>query len=301
MNASCYRGRFAPSPTGPLHFGSLTAALASWLDARHHQGQWLVRIEDIDRPREVPGAADAQLRTLAAFGLESDSPPVRQSERDALYQAALEHLQASDAVFACSCSRRELAASGGIHRRCLHPPTPPAALRLRVPAQQLAFDDRCVGRFTQNLRDEVGDFVLRRVDGLWSYQLAVVVDDAEQGITDVVRGADLLDSTPRQIHLQQRLGLPTPRYLHVPLVLDVDGRKLSKSNAALPVDAADPLPALDAAWAALGQRADALAGIAGRDAWLRAARAAFDPARIGVRPWWPHELAAAQRSVTGGV
>jgi glutamyl-Q tRNA(Asp) synthetase len=290
--AASYRGRFAPSPTGPLHFGSLVAALASWLDARRQGGEWLVRIEDVDRPREVPGAAEQQLQTLAAFGLVSDRPPVRQSERGALYRAALERLQQRGLAFDCSCSRRELAAAGGIHRACLHPPGSPAAQRLRVAAERIDFIDRCLGPIEQDLASEVGDFVLRRSDGLWAYQLAVVVDDAEQGITDVVRGADLLDSTPRQIHLQHLLGLPTPRYLHLPLVLDGEGRKLGKSSAALPVDDGAPLPALHRAWRALGQpplRDTATTA----EGFLQQAVAAFDPDRIGRQPLWPHELIVA--------
>ena len=250
-----YRGRFAPSPTGDLHFGSLVAALGSWLDARAHGGEWLVRIEDLDPPREVAGAAERQLATLAAFGLEADAPVVRQSERAPLYDAALAGLEQAGRLFRCACSRSDLAASNGIHRACLRPWSPglPYALRLRMPDETICFDDRCHGRTCQALATAVGDLVLRRSDGHYAYQLAVVVDDAAQGVTDVVRGADLLDSTPRQILLQRLLGLPTPRYLHLPLVRDEQGRKLSKSLAALPVDSSDPLPALRAAWRHLGQ------------------------------------------------
>jgi len=280
------RGRFAPSPTGPLHFGSLVAALGSWLLARHVDGEWLVRIEDIDPPREVVGAADQQLRTLAAFGLESDAAIVRQSERGALYQAALDRLLVRGDAFVCHCSRGMLASHGGIHRTC----EPGArrwdpAIRLRVPdASLVRFDDTIQGTITQDVAREVGDVVLRRADGLWAYQLAVVVDDAAQGITDVVRGADLLDSTPRQILLQRALGLPTPRYAHLPLVVDGEGRKLSKSLAALPVDGADPLPALRAAWEALGQPASAVASAGSVDALLAAARRTFEPGRIPAGP-----------------
>ncbi|WP_147652009.1 tRNA glutamyl-Q(34) synthetase GluQRS [Vulcaniibacterium gelatinicum] len=280
------RGRFAPSPTGPLHFGSLLAALGSWLLARHAGGEWLVRIEDLDPPREVPGAAEAQLRTLAAFGLVSDGPVVRQSERGALYQAALERLLAGGAAFECHCSRSALAADGGIHHRCRaggRRDTP--AVRLRVPpGSTVAFEDAIQGRCAQDVHAEVGDFVLRRADGYWAYQLAVVVDDAAQGITAVVRGADLLDSTPRQILLQRALGLPTPAYAHLPLVLGADGRKLSKSLAALPVDGDDPLPALRAAWQALGQPPAALRGAGSVPAALAAAQAAFRPERIAPGP-----------------
>ncbi len=280
--SSGYRGRFAPSPTGPLHFGSLVAALGSWLFARRAGGAWLVRIEDIDPPREVPGAAEDQLRTLAAFGMVPDEPVVRQSGRSDLYAAALRRLLDAGHAFACRCSRSDLAAAGGIHRDCA--PSDPArapAIRLRVPeGERIGFRDAIQGRFEQALDREVGDFVIRRADGLWAYQLAVVVDDAAQGITDVVRGADLLDSTPRQILLQQRLGLPTPRYAHLPIVLDATGRKLGKSLAALPVDAGDPLPALRAAWAFLGQAAVAVTGASSVRAFLAAAQAAFEPQRI---------------------
>ena len=281
-----YRGRFAPSPTGPLHFGSLVAALGSWLLARHAGGEWLVRVEDLDPPREVAGAAAGQLRVLAAFGLESDGPVLWQSTRGEAYQAALDRLMASGHAFACHCSRAALAADGGIHRQCV-PGARRAdpAIRMRVDdGARVVFEDAIQGRFAQDVAAGVGDFVLRRADGPWAYQLAVVVDDAAQGITYVVRGADLLDSTPRQILLQRALGLPTPRHAHLPLVLDGEGRKLSKSMAALPVDGAEPLPALRAAWVALGQPAAAIAGAGSVQAWLRAARAAFDPASIRPGP-----------------
>ena len=237
-----YRGRFAPSPTGPLHFGSLLAALGSWLLARHAGGQWLVRIEDLDPPREVAGAARQQLRTLAA--------------------------------------------EGGVHHACVATgPRPDPSIRFRVPAGSVvAFDDAIQGHVEQDVAATVGDFVLRRADGWWAYQLAVVVDDAAEGITDVVRGADLLDSTPRQILLQRALGLPTPRHAHLPLVLDADGRKLSKSTASLPVDATDPLPALRAAWRALGQPVHALDGAGSAASALRMAQAAFIPEAIPAGP-----------------
>ncbi|KAF1700252.1 tRNA glutamyl-Q(34) synthetase GluQRS [Pseudoxanthomonas suwonensis] len=280
-----YRGRFAPSPTGPLHAGSLLAAFGSWLLARAAGGQWLVRIEDVDRPREVPGAAEAQLATLSAFGLESDLPVVRQSERQGLYQAALQRLLDAGLAFPCSCSRSELAAAGGIHRRCVAAaPRPQPAIRLRVPdGSHVAFEDGLQGRFEQQVDREVGDFVLLRADGYWAYQLAVVVDDAAQGVTDVVRGADLLDSTPRQILLQRALGLPVPRYLHLPLLLDADGHKLSKSSAALPVDPADPLPALRHCWTLLGQDPAPLRGEKRLDALLWRAISHFDRARLPAR------------------
>lgn len=256
-----YCGRFAPSPTGPLHFGSLLAAFGSWLLARHAGGRWLLRIEDIDAPRTVPGAIQSQLRTLAACGLHADLPIVHQSERHELYRQAMQTLLQQQQAFACHCSRSELASSGGIHHRCVARSTGTQhAIRLHVPLPtRIGFQDQLQGWVTQDVYREVGDFVLLRADGHWAYQLAVVVDDAAQGITDVVRGADLLDSTPRQILLQRTLGLPQPRYLHLPLVVDADGRKLSKSDAARPVDADNPLPALRAAWLALGQEPAALA------------------------------------------
>lgn len=277
-----YRGRFAPSPTGALHFGSLVAAVGSWLVARHAGGDWLVRVEDIDPPREVPGSAASILATLDAFGLEPDSPPVFQSQRDALYEAAFETLRADDRVFPCWCSRADLAAHGGLHRdgRCVAPPDPsrPPAWRLRTPDVMLAWTDALQGPQAENLRDVAGDFVIRRVEGLWSYQLACVVDDADQGITQVVRGADLLDSTARQIHMQGLLGLPTPGYLHLPLVLDADGRKLSKSAASLPVDPGDPMPALRLAARQLGL--DAVSDATSPEKFLLDTLDAFAPASL---------------------
>ncbi|MEX3919245.1 tRNA glutamyl-Q(34) synthetase GluQRS, partial [Paraburkholderia sp. BR10872] len=239
-----YRGRFAPSPTGPLHFGSLVSALASWLDARAHGGAWLVRVEDIDGPRTVPGAAEDILATLVAFGFHADEPPEWQSRRTGLYRAALDRLIASGDVYPCGCTRKEIADSQlRAHQRnttLIYPGTcrdglhgkPARAWRLRVPDEDavdepagaaanpalIRFDDRWQGPQHQNLATEVGDFVLLRADGQWAYQLAVVVDDADQRITHVVRGADLLDSTARQIWLQQCLGVPTPAYLHMPVV-----------------------------------------------------------------------------------
>lgn len=277
-----YRGRFAPSPTGPLHPGSLLAALGSWLLARHAGGQWCVRIEDVDPPRTVPGAVDQQLATLAALGLASDGPIVHQSQRDALYQRALQRLLDEGKAFACHCSRSDLADQHGIHHHCVaRRPRPQPAIRLRVaPGSRVQFQDGLRGLIEQEVHAEVGDFVLRRADGYWAYQLAVVVDDADQAITHVVRGADLLDSTPRQILLQRALGLPSPAYLHLPLLLDADGRKLSKSEAAHPLDPAQPLPALRQAWAALGQPPDALRHCTGVADLLEHARAAFDPARL---------------------
>ncbi|TXD15601.1 tRNA glutamyl-Q(34) synthetase GluQRS [Extensimonas vulgaris] len=288
-----YRGRFAPSPTGPLHAGSLVAALASWLDARAWHGgrggRWLVRIEDVDTPRCVPGAAEHILQQLATCGLLPDEPPVWQSQRSALYQAALDQLITQGQAYPCACSRKDIAAAlralghaperhatlpypgtcrDGLHGR------PARAWRFRVaefkPNQALVqmqqaqgahfsiasntvhWQDRRLGAQVQDVAQEVGDFVLRRADGLWAYQLAVVVDDAAQGITHVVRGADLADNTPRQILLQNALGLPTPRYLHTPLVCAANGEKLSKQNGAAALDLREPLRALGEAAHVLG-------------------------------------------------
>jgi glutamyl-Q tRNA(Asp) synthetase len=250
-----YRGRFAPSPTGALHFGSLVAALGSWLRARHQNGVWVIRIEDIDPPREVPGAAEDIVKTLAAFGMESDEPILHQSSRNDAYDEMFERLRRDDRVFPCWCSRGDLQASNGIHRgSCIAAPDPSRspAWRLRVPNRVIEFDDIVCGRQSQNLFEDVGDFVVKRVEGWHAYQLAVVVDDAFQGITEVVRGADLLDSTARQIYLQQLLDVAQPRYLHLPLALDADGRKLSKEDRSRPVDAKDPISALREALSFLG-------------------------------------------------
>src|SRR2546421_43861 len=234
-----YTGRFAPSPTGPLHMGSLIAAVASWLDARAAGGRWLVRIEDLDRPRCMPGAADAMLRTLDRLGLHWDGEVLCQSRRLEHYRAALDKLARQ--TYWCGCTRREIAdsslglASDGAHiypGTCRHGTARKRALRVRTTAEPISFVDRVQGRCQQVLEQDIGDFVLYRADGLFAYQLAVVVDDAAQGITDVVRGADLLDSTPRQIYLQRLLGLATPRYLHVPVLVNARGEKLSKQTGA---------------------------------------------------------------------
>ncbi len=275
------RGRFAPSPTGPLHLGSLVAALGSWMYARRAGGDWLLRIEDLDPPREVAGASAQQQRTLVALGLVPDGPVVVQSQRGDLYQRALEQLLDARLAFECRCSRADVAASGGVHRHCVAAPSHrPPAVRLRVPEGRVVVADQLFGDFGQDLAQDVGDFVLRRADGLWAYQLAAVVDDAAQGITQVVRGADLLDSTPRQVFLQRQLGLPTPSYAHLPLVLAADGSKLSKSDGTVPVTAHTPWPPLQAAWAALGQRAEALVPAGLPQSALRQALPHFDPARI---------------------
>ncbi|HQD15750.1 MAG TPA: tRNA glutamyl-Q(34) synthetase GluQRS [Ottowia sp.] len=294
-----YRGRFAPSPTGPLHAGSLVAALASWLDARAHQGRWLVRIEDVDTPRCVAGADQALLGQLAACGLVADEAVVWQSQRGALYQQALDRLVAQGLVYPCACSRSDIEAAWarqgverGRHTELVYPGTCRRGLQGRAarawrlntqiiqendrhpgverssnaiqliantPSRDgnghpalIGWQDRRLGPREQDVSQEVGDFVLKRADGLWAYQLAVVVDDADQGITDVVRGEDLADNTPRQILLQRALGLPTPRYLHTPLVLGANGEKLSKQNGAPALDVTQPLDALNAAAAVLG-------------------------------------------------
>jgi len=279
-----YTGRFAPSPTGPLHFGSLVAAAGSFLRARAAGGRWLVRMEDIDPPREVAGAADHILRTLEAFGLEWDGPVLYQSTRSEAYRAALDHLDRAGLLYACTCSRKEIANSGSaIYSgtcRGRRPTTAPHALRVRVEGAPIRFTDAVQGEQQQELEREVGDFVVRRADGFFAYQLAVVVDDAAQGITEVVRGSDLLDSTPRQIHLQRLLGLPTPDYLHLPVVVDAAGEKLSKQTYAAPIAPGNPLPAIHAALLALGQQPprELLAGDVAA-AW-RWALAHWDPAAI---------------------
>jgi glutamyl-Q tRNA(Asp) synthetase len=264
---SGYRGRFAPSPTGPLHAGSLVAALASWLDARAHGGEWLVRIEDVDRPRCVAGADAEILRQLAACGLLPDAPPEWQSRREPLYQQALDALVAAGLAYPCACSRKDieqaLRARGQQrhrHGELVYPGTcrdglgdrAPRAWRFRVPPGVVHWTDSRLGPQAQDVAAEVGDFVLKRADGLFAYQLAVVVDDAAQGITHVVRGEDLTDNTPRQLLLQRALGLPQPQYLHTPLVLGANGEKLSKQNGAAALDLGQPLLALDAAAAAFG-------------------------------------------------
>ena len=293
-----YRGRFAPSPTGRLHFGSLVAALGSWLMARTASGAWIVRVEDLDPPREVAGADIDILATLAAFGMQSDEPPVYQSRRTAAYAEALARLKRGDDAYPCWCSRTDLAAFDGLHPRACVAPRDPArepAWRVRAPARTIAFDDAIQGRVEQDLAREVGDFVVLRADGWFAYQLAVVVDDAWQDITDVVRGADLVDSTARQILLQELLDLPRVRYAHLPLVLDRDGRKLSKQERAIEVDAADPLPALGAALAFLGQRVPDRRDVA---SMLAAALDDFAPRRIPASAKTPAPFAAVRKELS---
>lgn len=267
-SASDYIGRFAPSPTGPLHAGSLVAALASWLDARADGGQWLVRIEDVDSTRCRPGMDQVILRQLAACGLHGDQPPLYQSRRPALYRRALDQLIASGHAYPCGCSRRDIELarhrSGQLkarHGELIYPGTcrdglkgkPARAWRFRTDDQSiLQWHDRRLGAQVQDVGAAVGDFILKRADGCFAYQLAVVVDDADQGITDVVRGEDLADNTARQMLLQRALGVPTPRYLHTPLVLGANGEKLSKQNGALALDTRQPLAALNQAAAVLG-------------------------------------------------
>ncbi|MFN9489681.1 MAG: tRNA glutamyl-Q(34) synthetase GluQRS [Betaproteobacteria bacterium] len=258
-----YRGRFAPSPTGPLHFGSLVAAVGSFLDARAHHGAWLLRIENLDRPRCVPGAEDDIRRTLDALGLHADGVVLRQSERDEAYAAALDQLDRLGKIYGCACSRREIADSAlagidgpvypGTCRRGLPPGRAARAWRVRCEATAISFDDRIQGRIRHDPAQDIGDFVLKRADGLYAYQLAVVVDDAAQGITDVVRGADLLDSTTRQIHLQRLLGLAVPRYAHLPVAVNAQGEKLSKQTLAAAVDAREPVVLLNRVLEFLGQ------------------------------------------------
>ena len=237
---SSYVGRFAPTPSGYLHFGSLVAAVASYLDARAVGGRWLVRMEDLDPPREVPGAQQAILETLERYGFEWDGAVERQSERFPDYAAVVEQLLRSGLAYACTCSRKQLEGFAGIYpgfcRDAGHT-REDAAIRLRVPELEYRFVDRVQGEVHQHLGREVGDFVIQRRDGFYAYQLAVVLDDAWQGITDIVRGADLLDSTPRQLYLQELLGLSQPRYLHVPLIVQPDGHKLGKSYRSPPLPA----------------------------------------------------------------
>ncbi len=285
---SAVTGRFAPSPTGPLHFGSLVAAAGSWLFARAVGGRWLVRLEDLDTPRVVPGAADEILAVLRRYGLEWDGAVVRQSERTSLYDAAMSTLRDRDLIYECACSRTDIqrAASAPLGAEPRYPGTCvgglPAgraarAIRFRAPDLAIAFDDRIAGHVEENVAEVTGDFVIKRVNGPYAYQLAVVVDDAEQGVTQVVRGADLLRSTARQIALQRALDLPTPEYGHLPLVVAPDGSKLGKRDGALPLPSLDDRrvrTTLAAALHILGIEADSM-----RDALDQ-----FDPQRIPREP-----------------
>lgn len=261
--ANIYRGRFAPSPSGPLHFGSLVAAVGSFLEARTHRGQWLLRMEDIDPPREQPGAAAHILQTLETYGFEWDSPVLYQSTRSAAYESAISTLREHGMLYPCACSRKEVADSAlrgiegpvyagtcrnGLHGRKIR------AWRIRTDAAETAFEDALQGRQAQALQRDIGNFILKRADGLYAYQLAVVIDDAFQGITHIVRGSDLLDSTPRQIYLQHRLDLPTPHYAHLPVAVNAQGEKLSKQTLAPPLDTMRPATALWHALAFLHQQ-----------------------------------------------
>ncbi len=265
MQETRYRGRFAPSPTGPLHFGSLVAAVGSYLDARAHGGEWLLRMEDVDTPRNVPGAAAGILKTLEAFGFEWDGPVLWQSRRADAYAAALDRLRAAGLAYGCGCSRREIADSAtrpavdgglaypGTCRNSLAHGRGVRSWRLRAGSEEIAFSDRVQGRQAQNIERDVGDFVLLRADGLYAYQLAVAVDDEFQGISDVVRGADLIASTPRQIWLQRCLGYATPRYAHLPVATNAAGEKLSKQTRAPALRPDQAGRALASALAFLGQ------------------------------------------------
>ncbi|MBI4809255.1 MAG: tRNA glutamyl-Q(34) synthetase GluQRS [Nitrosomonadales bacterium] len=249
-----YRGRFAPSPTGPLHFGSLVAAVGSYLDAKHHHGTWLVRMEDLDTPRCVPGAADDILRTLEAFGLHSDEPVIYQSQRTAAYEEALHRLKDNGAVYPCCCTRKEISDSAlygiegpvypGTCRNAIPVGREGRAWRVRTNNEAIELTDALQSRITQHLESQIGDFVVKRADGLFAYQLAVVVDDAFQRVTHIVRGADLLASTPRQIHLQRLLGFSVLNYMHLPVAMNGAGEKLSKQTLAAPVDESQPVATL---------------------------------------------------------
>ena len=298
-----YRGRFAPSPTGPLHFGSLVAAVGSFLDARSQGGEWLVRMEDVDTPRNVPGAAEDILKTLEAFGFEWDGPVLWQSRRAEAYAAALETLKGAGLAYGCACSRREIADSAlrpAVDGGLAYPGTCRAGLahgrvvrawRLRVPDEEIAFGDRLQGRQVQNLERDVGDFVLLRADGLYAYQLAVAVDDEFQGISDIVRGADLIASTPRQIWLQRCLGYTTPRYAHLPVATNAAGEKLSKQTRAPALRPDQAGPGLAAALGFLGQAVPAGLSAAGvREIWRWAIAHwmfAQVPQRAAVSPFLP--------------
>lgn len=281
-------GRFAPSPTGPLHLGSLVAAVGSYLAARAAGGRWLVRIDDLDPPRTVLGAADAQLRALEAYGLHWDGVVVYQSQRTAAYQAALDRLAGAGHTFPCGCSRTDVEAvsSDGIYPGTCRPGLPPGrparSIRVRVPAEPVSFVDRLLGEQCHDLKKACGDFVVRRADGLCAYQLAVVVDDLAGGVTEVVRGADLLASTGRQVHLYRCLGATPPDYAHLPVVVSAAGEKLSKACGAAPIPTSSPAreATLHRLLTALGQAPDGLGPAAPVVEQLTAAVAGFDPARV---------------------
>lgn len=286
QNRHAYRGRFAPSPTGALHFGSLTAAVASYLQARVNRGRWLVRIEDIDPPREVPGAAASQIETLAAFGMIPDEPVVYQSNSRALHDRAIVRLRAAGLAYDCGCSRRELPPSGiypGTCRGGIPAGRTARSIRYRIPEAAIALEDRVFGPSVHRLDQVCGDFVIRRADGLIAYQLAVVVDDIEAGISEVVRGSDLLDSSPRQQALYRALQAPVPGWMHLPLIVDRTGAKLSKSTRADPVESSAPAGALSLALRALGHRPPT--GRQTLESLWQWALANWDPARIPREPF----------------
>jgi glutamyl-Q tRNA(Asp) synthetase len=253
---TAYTGRFAPSPSGPLHFGSLVAAVASYLDARANHGIWLVRMEDLDPAREPPGAAATILEQLADYGMVSDKPVLYQSQRLEAYQAALDFLEDAKLCYRCICSRQQVRAMGSVYdgscRTVSHPRTEPSAIRVMVDDQTIEFEDLIQGHQAQSLSKETGDFIIRRKDGLFAYQLAVVVDDSFQGVSHVIRGYDLLESTPRQIYLQHRLGYATPRYGHVPVITNEMGQKLSKQHFADPLSSTERRSIMHAAITYLG-------------------------------------------------
>ncbi|SDR69339.1 glutamyl-Q tRNA(Asp) synthetase [Halopseudomonas litoralis] len=263
---SSYIGRFAPTPSGYLHFGSLLAAVASYLDARHHQGQWLVRVEDLDTPRNIPGAIDHILHTLDAYGLHWDGEVVCQSDRVDLYQQVIDCWLQSGQAYHCDCSRQSIVAHGGVYPGTCRARGLPAAtnhaVRVRVSDQTMVFQDRLQGEFSQQPAATSGDFIIRRRDGIIAYQLAVVIDDIAQGVTDIVRGADLLDSTPRQLWLYQLLQQPAPHYLHVPLVMCHDGEKLSKRLGSAPLEPRQATATLHRALSVLAQNPPAQLSIA---------------------------------------
>lgn len=283
-----YIGRYAPSPSGPLHFGSLVAAVGSYLDARAHGGRWLLRMEDLDPPREIPGAAAGILKTLEAFGFEWDGEVLYQSRRQAAYTEATDALLKSGAAFLCTCSRKEIADSSvhglegpiypGTCRQGLPPGREARALRLRAPDEVISFEDALQGHVNQNLARDIGDFIIRRADGVHAYQLAVVADDAFQGVSHVVRGADLLLSTPRQLLLQRLLSLSRPGYMHLPVAMNQNGEKLSKQTHARPVSDANPGASLWEALTFLRQDPpEALQGSSIKEMWSWAV------------PHWRHE------------
>jgi glutamyl-Q tRNA(Asp) synthetase len=293
LSNAAYVGRFAPSPTGPLHFGSLVAAVGSYLEARRRGGDWLLRMEDLDPPREEPAAADDILRTLERYGFEWDGEIVYQSSRSDAYEAALAELDDAGMLYACRCSRKQLeqtarrgdhgwiypgtCAQRSIERRGRH------ALRVRTHDEPLGFEDALQGHYVQRLRSQIGDFVVKRADGYYAYQLAIVVDDAWQGVTEVIRGSDLLDSTPRQIHLQRLLGLPTPQHLHLPVAVDAQGQKLSKQTGARALPARHRAATLVQALEFLGQSVpQPLARSSPEEVWAWA-RACWNPANLPAR------------------